>query len=131
MALGELLVQLRTEKNIYQKELADYLNVSIGTISNYENGVHSPDLETLCLLADYFEVSTDYLLGRTTYRHGLDTLNHKITVDFTIADIVNTTLELSPKNLHTLLDIIDLLRRRNKEEKNKNNSIKRITKKKS
>lgn len=62
-----ILRQLRTQKGVYQKELADYLNVSIGTISNYEQGIHNPDLDTLCKIADYYEISTDYLLGRTSY----------------------------------------------------------------
>ncbi len=60
-----ILKQLRTEKGIYQKELADYLHVSIGTVSNYEQCIHSPNLDTLCKLADFYNVSVDYLLGRT------------------------------------------------------------------
>ncbi len=63
--LGERLLLLRENKEIYQKEVAAYLKVSIGTISNYEKGVHDPDLKTLCKLADFYDVSTDYLLGRT------------------------------------------------------------------
>lgn len=43
MNFGDTLFQLRTERGIYQKQLAEYLTVSIGTISNYENGVHCPD----------------------------------------------------------------------------------------
>ena len=65
MTTGRILTELRKEKEIGQKELAVYLNVSVGTVSNYENDVHSPDLSTLCKLADFFGVTTDYLLGRT------------------------------------------------------------------
>ena len=54
---------LRKKMNIGQKELAAFLNVSVGTISNYENGVHSPDMETLIKIADFYDVSTDRLLG--------------------------------------------------------------------
>lgn len=56
---------LRKEKGIGQKELAAYLHVSVGTVSNYENGVHSPDVDTLIRIADYYDVSMDCLLGRT------------------------------------------------------------------
>lgn len=66
MTTGRILTELRKEKEIGQKELAVYLNVSVGTVSNYENDVHSPDLSTLCKLADFFGVTTDYLLGRTS-----------------------------------------------------------------
>ena len=54
---------LRTQRNIGQDELARYLHCSAGTVSNYENGRHEPDLETLCLIARFYGVSADYLLG--------------------------------------------------------------------
>ena len=60
---GEILMQLRQEKHLSQAELGRIIYVSGGTISNYENGVHYPDVEKLFKLADYFEVSIDYLLG--------------------------------------------------------------------
>ena len=66
--IGDTLSDLRKEKGLGQKELASLLNLSVGTISNYENGVHAPDLNTLCRLAEFFHVTTDYLLGRTEYR---------------------------------------------------------------
>lgn len=62
--LGELPAELRQDKKMTQRELANKLHVSSGTISNYEKGVHFPDLERLINLADYFHVTTDYLLGR-------------------------------------------------------------------
>lgn len=113
MNFGKLLVQLRTERKILQKELAAYLNVTVGTISNYENGVHTPDLMTLCKLADYFGVSTDYLLGRTNFRYNVDILNKKIAIDVTAGDIINTTLEFNQKNLVSLIDFMNLLKLRN------------------
>lgn len=112
MDFGHRLTNLREEKGIYQKELAAYLNVSIGTISNYENGVHYPDLSTLCQIADYFEVTTDYLLGRSSYRFNPNTLARPITKDFSVADFLNTTLSLSHKDISSLLDYIDFLKNR-------------------
>lgn len=66
MAIADKLTYLRESKGVYQKELASYLKVSIGTVSNYETGVHAPDLSTLSKLADFYDVSADYLLGRTS-----------------------------------------------------------------
>ena len=77
MKFGELLASLRRERGILQKELAAYLNVTVATISNYEKGVHAPDYETLVKLADFFDVSTDYLLQRTEYKSSIQTLNQK------------------------------------------------------
>ncbi|MGE7094374.1 helix-turn-helix domain-containing protein [Lysinibacillus sp. NPDC048646] len=62
---GERLKQLRKEKNLTQAELGNKINVTKVSISGYESGNRSPDTDTLQRLADFFEVSTDYLLGRT------------------------------------------------------------------
>lgn len=95
MNFGDVLFQLRTERGIYQKELAEYLDVSIGTISNYENGVHYPDLKSLCRIAEYFNVSADYLLGITTNSMPIDSLNVKLSDGYTVGGVLNSILELS------------------------------------
>lgn len=64
----ERVLALRTEKHITQQALADYLNVSRWSIHNYEAGKNRPDYEGLLMLADYFEVSLDYLTGRKDER---------------------------------------------------------------
>ncbi len=58
------LTSLRKEKGLSQYELADRLGFSRGKLANYEQGTRQPDFDTLKLIADYFEVPTDYLLGR-------------------------------------------------------------------
>lgn len=61
---SERLKQLRSEKQILQKDIAKYLEVTVRTYQYYESGELEPDLEKLVKLADLFKVSTDYLLGR-------------------------------------------------------------------
>ena len=95
--VGAIITKLRKEKEVGQKELAVLLNMSVATISNYEKGVHSPDLSTVCKLADYFQVTTDYLLGRTSYRCAPEVLDDYLISDFTINNIVSTLLSLSPE----------------------------------
>lgn len=62
---GERLARLRTNKGLSQYKLAELLGFSRGQIANYEHGTREPDHETLRRLADFFGVTTDYLLGRT------------------------------------------------------------------
>lgn len=60
---GERLRELRIEKNILQKKLAEDFKVAQSSIADWERGVTETDFETLVKLAKYFNVSTDYLLG--------------------------------------------------------------------
>lgn len=60
-----ILKSLRVAKGLTQDELSKQLNISRSTIGMYEKGAREPDFETLELIADYFNVYTDYLLGRT------------------------------------------------------------------
>ena len=56
---------IREDNDIKQKEIAQYLNVSQNTYSQYETGVISLTADVLIKLADYYDVSIDYLLDRT------------------------------------------------------------------
>lgn len=57
------LNELRRSKGESQQDIADFLGVSRVTYTRYENGSRKPDFDTISKLADYFGVSTDYLLG--------------------------------------------------------------------
>lgn len=59
------LKELREKRHLSQVRLSIDLNMNQNTISRYENGIRQANYETLILFADYFNVSIDYLLGRT------------------------------------------------------------------
>ncbi len=61
---GNILRELRKEKNITQRELASMLKLSESTIGMYERNERQPDYDTLNRIANYFKVTTDFLLGR-------------------------------------------------------------------
>ena len=62
------LKELRKEKNISQIKLALDLGLNQNSVSRYESGERQADYATLIKFADYFDVSTDFLLGRTNNR---------------------------------------------------------------
>lgn len=68
--LGRRIAMLRKEKELSQYELADRLGFSRGKIANYEQESRQPDYDTLIKIAEFFEVTTDYLLGKTDFRDG-------------------------------------------------------------
>lgn len=61
-----VLKSLRNSRNLTQEELAQKLNIGRSRISMYESGQREPDFETTELIADFFNVDVDYLLGRTS-----------------------------------------------------------------
>lgn len=64
ITFGESLKELRTERKIGQVALAKAIGVSSGIISLWENGLREPSLSHLIALANYFEITLDYLVGR-------------------------------------------------------------------
>lgn len=65
---GKRLRQLRRERDITMIQLADYLGTTQPTISKYERGIHNPDLPMIRMIAQFFNVSTDYLIGKSDNR---------------------------------------------------------------
>jgi transcriptional regulator with XRE-family HTH domain len=66
--MGSRLRALRAERKINQEELGKKIGVGKTTISQYESETRKPDSETLVQLANIFDVSVDYLLGRSNQR---------------------------------------------------------------
>lgn len=64
MDIGHKILILRKQQNITQEKLAAEMGVSIAAVSKWETGNSMPDIVMLCALADFFEVTTDELLGR-------------------------------------------------------------------
>ncbi len=65
--LGTIIMQLRKERGMTQEQLANALGITFQAVSKWENGVSSPDISALPLLAELFGVSIDALFGRTTF----------------------------------------------------------------
>lgn len=61
---GERIRQLRKEKNMTLRDLSDELAIPFTTLGNYEREDREPNIETLDAIANYFDVSFDYLMGR-------------------------------------------------------------------
>lgn len=68
MELSKRLKEIREEKGLSQRELAKLLNIDKSTVAKYETGERSPDADMIVKLADFFDVSTDFLLGRKEYK---------------------------------------------------------------
>ena len=63
MNIGKTIKELRQQRGLTQENLSEALQVSVQTVSRWENGVNAPDLSMLPQLAIFFKMTTDYLLG--------------------------------------------------------------------
>lgn len=100
------LKELRNQKGIYQKELAEVLGVSRPTITQYEQGKRNPDTDMLNKIADYFEVSVDYLLGRTNKKNEmakLEKIAPKGTLELLNEEELEFLLEIANDNQRQVL----------------------------
>lgn len=76
------LISLRKERKLTQEDMAKIINKKRSTVSGYETEGKEPDLETVCLLAHYFGVSTDYLLGYSDERTHTESVFYNDKVNF-------------------------------------------------
>ncbi len=65
MNYGERIALLRDNKQLTQQELANIVGITRAALSHYENNRRKPDYQVIRNIADYFQVSVDYLIGRT------------------------------------------------------------------
>jgi len=91
--VGDILKSIREENNFTQDDIASILNIKRQTYSSYERNKSLPDINTLSKLADYYNISTDYLLGRTNVRNYIE-----------YNDLIMTNKELA-KDEQQLLDL--------------------------
>ena len=110
------LRELRKEKNITMKKIGEIIGVSESAVSQYENGKRQPDHETLTKLADFFEVSIDYILGRTDDRYQKPGEENIKFDEFTYA-MYNESKELTEEDKQALLGMARLLKSKLNDKK--------------
>lgn len=123
MTFGEQLEKLRKAQHMTQEEMGEKFGICASTLSNYERGVHQPDLEFIDKVADYFHVSIDYMFGKTSFYAPIDELNVLLSDSITVGDFLNIVLEYDHPHLEQLLSYMDYLSSRyavvNTEKPNK------------
>lgn len=65
MNFPERIIEIKKQKNLLQKTIAESIGITVRNYQRYEKGEQQPTLPVLIKLADYFDVSLDYLVGRT------------------------------------------------------------------
>ena len=125
MSFPEILKELRDKKGFTQKQLAEALYLSKTTISQYENGTHTPSIETFIKLADIFDISIDYLLGRTSVPVTFSTLKKSFTSEENIDDFINMLLSLDHQHRTDLMKQMDYIKFHNDISKHQKKSTRK------
>ena len=94
----DILSELRKDSHVTHTELAKLMVVTPATVSHYETGRHAPSLETVLWLADFFGVTTDYLLGRTSDSVSAKKLEQEFASGKTVGETVDLLLSLRKEN---------------------------------
>lgn len=84
MNYGERIKELRLEKGYSQSAMADYVGKSLSAFKLWEAGSNEPSITSLIRMADFFEVSLDYLIGRVTQRDRVDVLEFERSLETSI-----------------------------------------------
>ena len=97
---GTILKNLREEINLSQQELADRLNVTRQTVSNYETNKRLPNKEMFEVIADFFNVDMDYLYGMSDVKNKYQSLINNSNID--LASIPGIILPVQMKRIPIL-----------------------------
>lgn len=103
---NQRLKELRSEKGFEAQYVAEKLNVAKSTYSGYENGKSNPSFEILQAIASLFDVSVDYLLGRTNLRQYSDSI-----IAFNTLDVEG----LDDDEVEALKNIIETMKAKHKK----------------
>ncbi len=117
----EIIRHLREEHELKQEIIAKHLGVVQQTYSNYEKGHTTLPLDYLGKLADFYDVSADFLLGRTTFQKPATEMDRSYAQGKTFGEITSAMLTLSPERRRALLDYLVYLVARQKEDTQKQN----------
>ncbi len=118
----EILRNLREDHELKQDTIAKHLGVVQQTYSNYEKGHTSLPLDYLIKLAEFYNVSSDFLLGLTTFQKPSIELDKVYAQGKTLGEIASILLTLSSDKRKMLLDFLGYLLAKQKEEQQKQKS---------
>ena len=105
---ADILRELREDRDLNQKELGKIVGASQQQYSCYETGVSELPIRTLHTLADYYGISSDYILGRTQCMQGIDVLNQEVIPNHTAGQVLSDLLTLDKEGRMFVLECLSL-----------------------
>jgi len=104
--ISEIIRGLREDKDLKQADIAKLIGTTQQQYSKYETGDSDLPVRVLIILANFYEVSTDYILGRTYCRESVAGLNKKVIAEYTTGNIISDILSLNSERRAAVIDYI-------------------------
>ncbi len=108
----EILRNLRADSDATQKDVAALIGTTQQQYSKYETGESELSFHALNILADYYGVSADYLMGRTGCKEGVSAAAENLTAEFTVGEAISEMLSLSDANRAAVMEFVLFLKSR-------------------
>lgn len=115
--IQQILKELREDNDLKQSDIAELISTTQQQYSKYETGESELPLRALTTLADRYNVSVDYLMGRTECREGVAGLNKKMSADFTAGAVISDILSLSSSGRAAVLEYISMRKMKETNER--------------
>lgn len=105
---SEIIRGIREDRDLKQHEIAQVVGTTQQHYSRYETGENEMPIRALMALADYYKVSTDYLLGRTKCQEGIDGLNKPVTREYPAGKLLSEILALDNHAKEAVVEYVGL-----------------------
>ena len=107
MNMADRIQSLRKAKGISQEQLADKIGVSRQAVSKWESEQSTPDIEKVILLSEFFDVTTDYILGYSACDLSPSVLQEAYTDDYLVQDVIIMLKKLPPAHRQALVLLLE------------------------
>ena len=104
--IGKRMAALREDRDLSQRQFAKQMHLSPSSVSNYETGHRVPSLDFLCRVADFYGVSTDYLLGRTSTTIPISYLLSNVSGNTSVELFLEKLLDLDPARKKRMVETL-------------------------
>ncbi len=113
---SEMIRALREDHDLTQTDVAKVLGTSQQYYSKYENERIEIPVRVVAILADYYGVSTDYLLGRVEYSASVQSLDAFLAQNTALANMLSTMQQLSPQSQQAVFEYVSLQQLKEKSQ---------------
>jgi len=121
----EIIRGLREDRDLKQYDIAAVAGTTQQHYSRYETGESEMPIRVLDALADYYNLSADYIIGRTNCKEGVDGLKKHVAADFTVGAVISELLALSTADREDVIEFILFKKHKEACAKNKKQDGKR------